>query len=130
MTFYGVTLAWTIWFPDDGPRTETCRSVFNVLMCKFYKLYICAVVGIIIESQTLLQNMILLNFCHRCIWLYGYIAICFQNVLYTSSGQKTVHPPFLCTQSMCIFFISPTVSPIYFTPNSFFIHRHFIKYCL
>ena len=20
-----------------GPRTETCRSVFNVLMCKFYK---------------------------------------------------------------------------------------------
>ena len=35
--------------PDDGPRTETCRSVFNVLMCKFYKFYICAVVGIIIE---------------------------------------------------------------------------------
>jgi len=37
--------------PDDGPRTETCRSVFNVLMCKFYKFYICAVVGIIIEYQ-------------------------------------------------------------------------------
>ena len=44
-----VTLARTIWLPDDGPRTETCRSVFNVLMCKFYKFYICAVVGIIIE---------------------------------------------------------------------------------
>ena len=46
VTFYSVTLARTIWLPDDGPRTETCRSVFNVLMCKFYK---CAVVGIIIE---------------------------------------------------------------------------------
>jgi len=49
VTSYSVTLARTIWLPDDGPRTETCRSVFNVLMCKFYKLYICAVVGIIIE---------------------------------------------------------------------------------
>jgi len=38
-----VTLARTIWLLDDGPRTEICRSVFNVLMCKFYKLYICAV---------------------------------------------------------------------------------------
>ena len=46
VTFYGVTLARTIWLPDDGLRTETCRSVFNVLMCKFY---ICAVVGVIIE---------------------------------------------------------------------------------
>jgi len=46
VTFNSVTLARTIWLPDDGPRTETCRSVFNVLMCKFY---ICAVVGIIIE---------------------------------------------------------------------------------
>jgi len=46
VTFYIVTLARTIWLPDDGPRTETCRSVFNVLMCKFY---ICAVVGIIIK---------------------------------------------------------------------------------
>ena len=46
MTFYSVTLARTIWLRDDGLRTETCRSVFNVLMCKFY---ICAVVGIIIE---------------------------------------------------------------------------------
>ena len=46
LTFYNVTLTRTIWFPDDDPRTETCRSVFNVLMCKFY---ICAVVGIIIE---------------------------------------------------------------------------------
>jgi len=44
-----VTLARTIWLPDDGPRIETCRSVFNVLMCKFYKFYICAVFGIIIE---------------------------------------------------------------------------------
>jgi len=43
VTFYSVTLARTIWLPDDGPRAETCRSV---LMCKFY---ICAVVGIIIE---------------------------------------------------------------------------------
>ena len=46
VTFYSVTLARMIWLPDDGPRTETCRSVFNVLMCKFY---ICAVVGVIIE---------------------------------------------------------------------------------
>jgi len=37
MTFNIVTLARTIWLPDDGPRTETCRSVFNVLMCKFYE---------------------------------------------------------------------------------------------
>jgi len=49
VNFYSVTLARTIWLPDDGPRTETCRSVFNVLMFKFYKFYICAVVGIIIE---------------------------------------------------------------------------------
>ena len=37
--------------PDDGLRTETCRSVCNILVCKFYKLYIyvCAVVGVIIE---------------------------------------------------------------------------------
>jgi len=46
VTFYSVTLARTIWLPDDGSRTETCRSVFNVLMCKFS---ICAAVGIIIE---------------------------------------------------------------------------------
>ena len=37
MTFYSVTLARTIRLPDDGPRTETCRSVFNVLMCKKVK---------------------------------------------------------------------------------------------
>ena len=37
MTFNSVTLARTIKLPDDGPRTETCRSVFNVLMCKFDK---------------------------------------------------------------------------------------------
>jgi len=52
VTFYSVTLVRTIWLPDDGLRTETCRSVFNVLMCKFYKfiyIYICAVVGVIIE---------------------------------------------------------------------------------
>jgi len=49
MTFNSVTLRRMIWLPDDGPRTETCRSVFNVLMCKFYKFYICAVVGKIIE---------------------------------------------------------------------------------
>jgi len=49
VTFYSVTLARTIWLPDDGPRTETCGSVFNVLMCKFDKFYICAVVGVIIE---------------------------------------------------------------------------------
>ena len=51
MTIYSVTLARTIWLPDDGPRTETCRSVFNVLICKFY---ICAVVGIIIVLKILL----------------------------------------------------------------------------
>jgi len=49
VTFYSVTLERTIWLPDDGPRTKTCRSIFNVSMCKFYKFYICAVVGIIIE---------------------------------------------------------------------------------
>jgi len=49
VTFYTVTLARTIWLPDDGLRTETCRNVFNVLMCKFYKFYICAVVGVITE---------------------------------------------------------------------------------
>ena len=37
VTINSATLARTIWLPDDGPRTETCRSVFNVLMCKFYK---------------------------------------------------------------------------------------------
>ena len=81
MTISSVTLARTIWLPDDGPklklnsvalvrtrtipterpppvgevlRTEICPSVFNVLMCKFYKFYICAVVGVIIEY---LDNM-------------------------------------------------------------------------
>jgi len=58
MWLFIVTLARTIWIPDDGLRTETCRSVFNVLMCKFYKFYICAVVGIIIEyvSYILLKS--------------------------------------------------------------------------
>jgi len=37
VTFYSVILAKSIWLPDDGPRTETFRSVFNDLMCKFYK---------------------------------------------------------------------------------------------
>ena len=46
VTFYSVTLARTVWLPDDGPRTETCWSV---LMCKFYEFYTRAVVGIIIE---------------------------------------------------------------------------------
>jgi len=49
VTISSVTLARNIWLPDDGLRTETCRSVFNVLMCKFYKFYICAVVGVIME---------------------------------------------------------------------------------
>ena len=49
VTISSVTLARTILLSDDGLRTETCRSVFNVLMCKFYKFYICAVVGVIIE---------------------------------------------------------------------------------
>jgi len=30
VTFYSVTLARTIRLPVDGPRAETCRSVFNV----------------------------------------------------------------------------------------------------
>jgi len=50
VTFYCVTLARTIWLLDDGPRTETCRSV---LMCKFY---ICAVVSIIIEDTDCCQQ--------------------------------------------------------------------------
>ena len=49
VTFYSVSLARTIWLSDDGLRAETCRSVSNVLMCKIYKFYICAVVGVIIE---------------------------------------------------------------------------------
>ena len=49
VTFYSLTLARTIWLPDDGRTTEICRSIFNVLICKFYKSYMCAVVGIIIE---------------------------------------------------------------------------------
>ena len=32
MTFNSVTLARTIYLRDDSPRTETCRSVFNILM--------------------------------------------------------------------------------------------------
>ena len=46
---FNVTLARQL--PDDGLRTETCRSSFSVLMCKFY---ISALVGVIIE---LLDNM-------------------------------------------------------------------------
>jgi len=30
-----------------GPKHV--KSVLNVLMCKFYKFYICAVIGVIIE---------------------------------------------------------------------------------
>jgi len=56
VTISSVTLARTIWLPDDGLRTETCRSVFNVLMCKFYTFYICAVVGIIIEYMIVLTD--------------------------------------------------------------------------
>ena len=49
VTLYSVTLARTIWLSDDGPRAETCRRVFSVLVCKLHKFYICAVVGTIIE---------------------------------------------------------------------------------
>ena len=56
MTFYSVTLARTIRLPDDGLRTKTCRSIFHVLMCKFYKFYICAVVGIIIKYKNILER--------------------------------------------------------------------------
>ena len=38
-----------IFVPFIRLRTETCLSVFNVLMCRFYKFYICAVVGVMIE---------------------------------------------------------------------------------
>ena len=51
-----MTLARTIWLPDDGPRAETCRSVFNVLMCKFY---ICAVVGVIIEYRVFIVAVLM-----------------------------------------------------------------------
>ena len=51
MTFYSVTVARTIWLPDYGLRTETCRSV---LMCKFDKFYICAVAGKIIDLTRIL----------------------------------------------------------------------------
>ena len=36
-----------IQLPDDGVRTEKCRSSFSVLMCKFY---ISALVGILIDK--------------------------------------------------------------------------------
>ena len=58
MTISSVALARNIYLPDYGLRTETCRSIFNVLMCKLYiYIYIyvcvcvcvCAVVGVIIE---------------------------------------------------------------------------------
>jgi len=52
VTISSDTLARNIQLPDDGLRTETCRSVFNVLMCKFYKFYTCAVVGVIIEFNS------------------------------------------------------------------------------
>jgi len=58
-----VTLARNIWLPDDGPRTETCWSVFNVLMCKFYKFYICAVVDVVIEYTVL-------NLCESIVLFY------------------------------------------------------------
>jgi len=45
--------------PDDGPRTEIFRSVFNVLMCKFDICYIRAVVGKIIECLSKGDNNIL-----------------------------------------------------------------------
>jgi len=32
VTFCSVNLARTIWLPDDGPRTEIFRSIFNVLI--------------------------------------------------------------------------------------------------
>jgi len=44
---FNVTLArQEIQLPDDGLRTETCRSNFSILMRKFY---ISALVSIIIE---------------------------------------------------------------------------------
>jgi len=52
-----MTLARTIWLSDDGLRTETCRSVFNVLMCKFYKFYVSAVVGVIIEENDCVETL-------------------------------------------------------------------------
>jgi len=41
-----IFLAEVTLLPDDGLRTETCRSSFSVLMCNFY---ISALVGVIIE---------------------------------------------------------------------------------
>jgi len=52
---FNVTLArQKIQLPDDGLRTETCRSSFSVLMCKFY---ISALVGIIIEYEEVLFEL-------------------------------------------------------------------------
>jgi len=50
--------------------TEQGISVFNVLMCKSYKFYICAVVGVIIEStrhqfgQSRAPRIIFRTTCH------------------------------------------------------------------
>jgi len=46
VTIFNVTLARKIQLPDDGLRTETCRSSFSVLMCNSY---ISALVGVLIE---------------------------------------------------------------------------------
>ena len=86
MTFYSVTLARTIWLLDDGPRTETCRSGFNVLKCKFYKFYICAVVGIIIEQLDNIHGVTTKIVSCLLVWLVGYFVSLFVKHFYVSSN--------------------------------------------
>jgi len=86
VTFYSVTLARMIWLPDDDPRTETCRSVFNILMCKFYKSYICAVVGIIIEPILANLNLLCVRIsrCETCL-------VCTTKVILLTISVKKLH---------------------------------------
>jgi len=113
VTLYSVTLARTIWLPDDGLRAETCRSVFNVLMCKFYKFYICVAVGVIIVwvagffffSYVFFNSVLRLRFIHRSLFLSSFETHFFSSIqFYLSQSiqvlfgkQFKIHPSlFLC----------------------------------
>ena len=62
---------------DARSTTYQVYSVFNVLMCKFYKFYVCAVVGVIIEYFKCLSVFCTINTARlksrdSCIHNYGY----------------------------------------------------------
>jgi len=105
-----------MWLPDDGPRTETCRSVFNILMCTLYKFYICAVVGIIIEYWTYFDYMY-----PKITWKITYV-----HKVYSS--QKRVFsrdaPP--CSDAVLCFFHTTVQTIMLLTPSRslIFIQAH------